>query len=65
VKFAGAVPISSKLKDVDGDGDMDILFHFNTQDLKKLDQESTAATLTGKTYGRQKIEGTDTVKIVH
>jgi len=65
VKFAGAVPISSTLKDVDGDGDMDILFHFNTQDLKKLDEESTEATLTGKTYGRQKIEGTDTVKIVH
>lgn len=65
VKFAGAVPISSTLKDVDGDGDIDILFHFNTQDLKKLDEESTEATLTGKTYGRQKIEGTDTVKIVH
>ena len=64
VEFAGAVPISSTLKDVDGDGDMDILFHFNTQDLKKLDEDSTEATLTGKTYGRQKIEGTDTVNIV-
>ena len=63
VEFAGASPVRWMLEDVDGDGDMDKLFHFETQDLN-LNENSTEATLTGSTYGGQAIEGTDTVNIV-
>lgn len=63
VEFADASPVRTTLEDVDSDGDMDMLFHFNTQDLN-LDENSTEATLTGTTYGGQPIQGTDTVNIV-
>jgi hypothetical protein len=54
VEFAGAEPVRWKLEDVDEDGDLDMLFHFKTQDLRKddennpegLDVNSTEATLT-------------------
>ncbi|NQT31812.1 MAG: hypothetical protein HQ588_05705 [Deltaproteobacteria bacterium] len=49
--------------DVDGDGDLDMLFHFKTQ-LLDLDESSTEATLTGETTDGQLIEGTDVVKMV-
>jgi hypothetical protein len=45
------------------DGDMDMLFHFNTQDLD-LGENSTEATLTGATCGGQPIQGMDMVNIV-
>jgi hypothetical protein len=51
------------MEDVDGDGDVDLLFHFKTQELQ-LDANSTEATLTGATTDGTPIEGTDTVKIV-
>jgi len=65
VKFAGAgPPIRWKICDVDDDGDKDMLFHFKTQELVELDEDSIEATLTGKTFGGKDIELTDEVRIV-
>ena len=65
VEFAGADPVRWTLEDVDRDGDMDMLFHFKTQDLS-LTASSTEATLTGDTSDptNPHIIGTDTVNIV-
>ena len=63
VTFAGAEPVRWRLCDVDDDGDVDILFHFKTQELN-LDKSSTDATLTGQTFGGDAIIGTDEVRIV-
>jgi len=63
VCFASAAGVRWTIEDIDFDGDMDLLFHFKTQDLH-LEKDSTEATLTGITYDGQVIEGTDTVKIV-
>jgi hypothetical protein len=64
VTFANAPPIRWEMKDVDHDGDTDMLLHFNTQDLN-LDKNSREATLTGKTDDEMDIVvGTDSVNIV-
>jgi hypothetical protein len=63
VEFAGAAPLRWSTHDVDGDGDLDLVFHFKTQELN-LDGNSTDATLIGETFGGMPILGTDTVNIV-
>jgi hypothetical protein len=63
VRFADAQMVRWTLEDVDSDGDLDMLFHFKTQDLD-LTQDSAEAILTGETNIGQSIEGTDTVRIV-
>ena len=63
VSFAAAAAERCTEEDIDFDGDMDLLFHFKTQELN-LDKDSTEATLAGTTYDGQAIEGTDTVNIV-
>lgn len=63
VEFADAEPVSWTTEDVDGDGDLDMLFHFKTQELD-LTEASTEATLTGETIWDNPILGTDTVNIV-
>ena len=63
VTFAGAEAVRWTQEDVDGDGDMDMLFYFRTEDLD-LTEESTEATLTGTTDDGRVIQGTDTVNIV-
>jgi hypothetical protein len=63
VTFAGAAPLRWASEDVDSDGDVDLLFHFKTQELN-LDSSSTEATLAGETFDGVSIQGTDTVNIV-
>jgi hypothetical protein len=62
VVFAGAYPLRWATEDVDYDGDLDLIFHFATQELD-LNDESSDATLTGQTFGGMPIEGTDTVNV--
>ena len=64
VVFAGASPLRWAYEDVDGDGDIDLLFHFDTQELN-LDGNSTEASLTGVTFDGVPIHGVDSVNIVH
>jgi hypothetical protein len=63
VRFANAHPLRWAMEDVDHDGDLDLLFHFNTVGLI-LNMETTEATLTGRTFGDVLVWGTDTVNIV-
>ena len=63
VAFAGATPVRWTLEDVNGDGYMDMLFHFKTQELT-IPSGSTDATLTGDTTDGLHIMGTDSVNIV-
>lgn len=63
VLFAAVAAVRWTEEDVDFDGDLDLLFHFKTQELK-LDKDSTVATLTGFTYDGQAIKGTGRVNIV-
>jgi hypothetical protein len=50
----------SRVKDVDRDGDMDLLLHFDTQDTG-IACGDTEATLTGETFSGDAIAGTDTI----
>jgi len=61
VKLAGASPVHWAIEDVDGDGDMDMIFHFKTQELSIVGAE---AMLTGTTLGGVPVYGIDTVNIV-
>ena len=63
VRFAGAPAIKRTMEDVDSDGYLDVLLHFDTQELN-LDASNTEATLTGMTDDRIAIVGTDSVNIV-
>lgn len=65
VIFASAMPIKWSSKDVDNDGDTDMVFHFKTQELS-LDSSSTEAILTGETLDPMiSISGTDLINIVN
>ncbi len=50
-------------KDVDGDGDLDLVLHFLLGDTG-LTCASTEGTLVGETFDGQTIEGTDLVRMV-
>jgi len=65
VEFAGApgLPIGGSPEDVNGDGLIDVVLHFETQDLD-LQPDDTEACLTGKTLSGQEFKGCDSVNIV-
>jgi len=48
------------ITDVDGDGDLDLLLHFKTQNAA-IPCGATSASLTGSTYTAQAIQGSDTI----
>ena len=56
-------PVHAALEDVDGDGDTDMILHFNTQDTDIVCGD-TSASLTGETVSGQEIEGSDSIKTV-
>jgi YVTN family beta-propeller protein len=60
---AEAAPVQSGLEDVDGDGDTDMILHFNTQETG-IQCGDTSASLTGETFGGEQIEGTDSIQTV-
>ncbi|MFC2011354.1 right-handed parallel beta-helix repeat-containing protein [Chloroflexota bacterium] len=57
-----AVPTHFAIEDVDGDGDDDMILHFETQEVG-LSVDDTEATITGQTLDGISIEGADTVRI--
>ncbi len=58
-----ASAVQSALEDVDGDGDLDMILHFKTQDTG-IKAGDTEATLTGETIGGIPLGGTDSVRTV-
>jgi len=65
VQLEGVDAVKWTMDDVDGDGDLDLLLHFSTQELAVvLDAFSTEATLSGETYDGETFSGTDSVRIV-
>lgn len=51
------------IEDADGDGDLDFILHFKTQETG-VQCGDTQASLTGETFGGQMIEGTDSINAV-
>jgi len=70
VIFLDAIPVMNIIEDVDSDGDEDMLFFFNIQELNfELleyieNQEFPFATLTGETYDGTPVKGKDTVRLI-
>ncbi|HUV81234.1 MAG TPA: hypothetical protein VMW21_01800, partial [Patescibacteria group bacterium] len=63
IVFAGANPLRGKLEDVDNDGDLDLILHFDTRSLK-LTSTDTKAILSARLKDNALIKGTDSVRIV-
>lgn len=64
IRFAEARPVHWALEDVDGDGNMDMILHFRTQELVGLDENSTEAMLWTTNDSPIQIQCSDTVKIL-
>ncbi len=64
VTFEGASPVHGEghLEDVDGNGDLDWIAHFRTQETG-LDENSLDGAVEGSTIGGTPIQGSDSVKI--
>jgi len=63
VLFAGAESLKGKFEDVDKDGDLDLMLHFETQSLN-LNPVDTETVLTGELNDGTLIKGSDSVRIV-
>ncbi len=63
IKLAASGKPLFSIKDVDGDGIVDLVAHMNSDDLR-LNSSDTTATLVGKTLGGIAIYGIDSIKIV-
>lgn len=65
VVFANASPlnIGQSAQDVNGDGRLDMVFHFSIQSLN-LRENTTEACLTGQTLSSQSFKGCDSVRLV-
>jgi hypothetical protein len=65
IEFSGAAPQidQTSFQDVNGDGVLDVVLHFRTQDLV-LSADDSEACVTGKTITGQSFRGCDTIKIV-
>ena len=58
-----AAPVYSALEDVDGDGGIDMIFQFKTQNTGIL-CGTTSASLTGETVDGDPIQGSDSIRTV-
>jgi hypothetical protein len=58
-----AAPVHSALEDVDGDGNIDMILHFKTQDTG-IQCGKTFASLTGQTFDGRVVEGSDSIVTV-
>lgn len=58
-----ASPVHDALEDVDRDGDLDLILHFNIQDIG-IHCGDTSATLTGQTPDGAAFSATDAIKTV-
>lgn len=61
--FAGAYPVRTAMEDVDGDGDLDMICHFEKKELQ-LSSSSRYATLECWTYSNFHFVASDPIKIV-
>lgn len=58
-----AAPLHAALADVDGDGDTDMILHFDTQSTG-IECGDTSGSLTGQTFDGEMIEGSDSISTV-
>jgi len=63
VEFAGALAEQWSYDDKDGDGELDLVLHFEAQQLQ-LTSDSTEGTLTGQTFRGTAFIGSDAVRVL-
>jgi hypothetical protein len=62
VLFEGAKPLRWKMKDIDGDADLDLVFYFKVRDMVDLSPSDTEAVLEGQTYDGCSILAEDSIR---